>query len=46
MPAVGLSTLRRNAFDAYFSFCVSTIIYHNVGSFSNDNSDNSKNVAI
>ena len=46
MQAVALSTLRRNAFDAYFTFCVSSIIYCNVGSFSNDNSDSSKNVAI
>ena len=28
------------------TFLVSAIIYHNVGSFSNDNSDSSKNVAM
>ena len=46
MQAVALSTLRRNALVAYFTFCVSAIIYHSVGSFSNHNSDSSKNVAI
>lgn len=46
MQAVALSTLRRNALVAYFTFCVSAIIYHSVGSFSNYNSDSSKNVAI